>query len=144
MFLSGHSPAICFVWQPSDLDAAALDIDRMGLAQIIVDLSNCSVVDFQDIDNLVQDIDVKISLKQFFDVSIGEFLKKRRIRTVWLEYFEDLLPCDFATFVNRLESYKMLIPQGHKFRLSRPAAQLSFIIPRLQRCFALTTSQATL
>lgn len=108
MFVNGHSSAICFIWQPSDLTAATLDIDKMGLAQIVVDLSNCSVMDFQDSDNFIQDIDVKISLKQFLDVSICEFIKKRGIRTVWLEYFQEFLPCDFNTFINHLGSYKML------------------------------------
>ncbi|MFH0782144.1 MAG: SDR family NAD(P)-dependent oxidoreductase [Pseudomonadota bacterium] len=103
MFLPGYSSAICFVWQPSDLNAATLDIDKMGLAQVVVDLSNCSLVEFQDTDNFIHDIDVKISLEQFLDVSICEFIKKRRIRTIWLEYFEELLPCDFDTFVKRLE-----------------------------------------
>ncbi|MBU1565892.1 MAG: SDR family NAD(P)-dependent oxidoreductase [Proteobacteria bacterium] len=108
MFSRGHSSVICFVWQPSDLNAATLEIDKTGTARIVVDLSGCSVDDFQDSDHLIKNVDIKISLKQFFDPSTSEFIKKNNIRTIWLEYFAELLPCDFDTFVNRLESHRML------------------------------------
>ena len=105
MVSRGISPAVCFVWQPSDLNNSALEIDKVGEARIIVDISKFSLEDFQDRGQLIEDLDVKISLQQFIDSSACQCIKKRRIRTVWLEYFAELLPCDFETFINRLESY---------------------------------------
>ncbi len=104
----GHFPAVCFVWQPFDINDAVLEIDKAGEARIVVDLSGSSLTDFQDKGPLFKDIDVKISLQQFVDSSTCDFLNTSGIRTIWLEYFPELLPFDFDSFLDRLRTFKAI------------------------------------
>lgn len=108
MISSTISPALCFVWQPSDFDAAALEIDKAGEGRIIVDMSACSAICLQGDNSHIEDVDIKISLKHLFLPETIEFVEKRRIRTVWVEYFAELLDGNLDRFIERVQAFHNL------------------------------------
>lgn len=102
------APLLCFVWQASDVDATVLEIDKTGAGRIVVDVSTCPDWHVQDFGSRIENVDIKISLQQFFSPAIHDCIKEKNIRSVWVEYFPELCDGDINTLLERAQKFRNL------------------------------------
>jgi len=100
--------SLFFVWQPQDFTPATTKLIQKNNIQVILDVSQLTIDQFISSIQDIEEIELKLSLEQFFSPPVADLLKKYHTKTIWVEYFQQLSTHSLGSFLEQTAAFEAI------------------------------------
>ncbi len=100
--------ALSYVWQPNIFTPSVTTLSRKSNSGLVLDISRLSTAQISKNITDFQNLELKISVDQFFSTPVLSLLTSISTKNIWVEYFSQLHSCNPEELFRQISSHKSL------------------------------------